>query len=242
MGRLYFFEGPDGSGKTVMTKYLFDVIRENREYFPYLFTFPNPKAFGYDKIREILKTENHGLFPDLVQNLFVLNMVDSFESQINDILYLYPNSIVLTDRSLISTLIYNNMAGGYLLKTYADYAAKKNNMEPNKVDFDIINKVLTHSIANPSNIFFIMPPLEIILKHSEERLKENTAEVNDRIENVKITYQYYKDAYQFYKSKSNNPDEFVILDEWDLNKPEDENYKKMSETILEMILNEKLEV
>ena len=52
MGRLYFFEGPDGSGKTIMTKHLFDRIREEREYFPYIEALPNKKTFAYDKIKD----------------------------------------------------------------------------------------------------------------------------------------------------------------------------------------------
>lgn len=235
MGRLYFFEGPDGSGKTIMTKHLFDRIREEREYFPYIEALPNKKTFAYDKIKEILSMEDPGIIPDAIQSLFLFNMIDTFERIINSILT-YPNSIVLVDRSLISTFIYNSMNGGTLYDTCTRYITEKTGLRENEADFDIFNKTLTHSIINPSNVFFIMPPVEVLLKHSKDRMQSNEADVNDKVDKVKSTYNAYKDAYSFFSNKARNVNEFIMLDNWDMNKSEEENYSKMSDIILDMIL------
>ena len=240
MGKLFFFEGPDGSGKTIMSTHLFDIIREEQEYFPYLFTFPNKNAFGYDKIKDLSNRETNTVPTDIVQSLFIINMIESFEENINDIIENYPNSLVLIDRSLISTFIYNKKENGILEQDCIDFIHKTTGLNYNEVDFDIISKVITHSIVAPTNIFFIMPPLEILLKHSKERIRNGKAEKNDKEEIVKKTYELYKTAYDYYKKKAKNPNEFVMLDEWDMSKSEDENYSKMSETILNTILYRKI--
>ena len=240
MGKLFFFEGPDGSGKTIMSKHLFDIIREQRDYFPYLFALPNKSAFGYDKIKELSNRTHNKVISDAVQSLYLINMIETFEENVNDILDKYPNSIVLIDRSLISTFIYNTKDNGVLEQICIDYIHKKTGEKYGDIDFDIISKVITHSIVAPTNIFFIMPPLEILIKHSEDRINSGNAELNDKVETVKQTYEFYQQAYNWYSKKAKNPNEFVMLDDWDLSKSEEKNYSKMSETILNTILYSKI--
>lgn len=236
MGKLFFFEGPDGSGKTIMSKHLFDIIRKKREYFPYLFTLPNKSAFGYSKIKELSNRTKNRVITDVVQSLYLINIIETFEKNVNNILDKYPNSIVLIDRSLISTFIYNLKDEGILEQLCIDYIHKTTGEKYTDIDFDIISKVVTHAIVAPTNIFFIMPPLEILIKHSEDRISSGEAELNDQVETVKQTYKFYQQAYDKYSKKAKNPNEFIMLDKWDLTKSEEENYSKISETILNMIL------
>ena len=240
MGKLFYFEGPDGSGKTTISKKIFETIKEDTDYFLHLFSFPNKNAFGYDRLKKYINRTENKIPTDITQSLFIINMIESFETYINYALERNPDSFIFIDRSLISTFVYNIKDGGVLEQRCLDFIYKSYDIKHNEVEFDIISKAITHSIVAPTNIFFIMPPLEILIEHSKERIQNGEAELNDRIETVTKTYELYKNIYNWYNKKATNPHEFVMLDEWDLNKSEDENYSKMSETILNTILYNKI--
>lgn len=198
---LFALEGPDGCGKTQMSKDLQkEIMQKHPEVEVKIFPLPFPFSFGYEKLREMLKTP-FDYPPDIMQSLFVLNMIDCAENSINPyFIGKKENRIGILDRSLISTIIYNSLNQGHLFKDMVEYSYTIANemvpgsIAPHEVDLDIINKVYGHLIQPIEATFFLFPPDEFLEDNARAR---NSEEVNDQIEVVLQIRDFYESFYDF---------------------------------------------
>lgn len=230
--KFIIIEGSDGSGKSTMTKTLKEYIDNNIErYTAEIVAYPHKGYFGYDKIREILSGKITAP-PDIVQSLFIMNMIDSFENYINP--YFNTNGkVIIMDRSIISTIVYNKLANGNILESIIKYLYKDEYLH--LLSIDTINQKYCNMKGNIDNIFFLSPPLEIVLQHSKNRLLENKKiDDNDKIECVIKQYKNYIDLYESFAKLNNN---MTILNIWDYKLSEQENYLNLQNIIISTIFN-----
>ena len=236
-------EGPDGAGKTTLVKDLKEDINNKRPELKVLaLSLPNKESFGYDRIRDILKSKVD--YPtDIVQSLFVVNMIDCADNIIKPFLNESgEDHIVLLDRSLISTIIYNETCNGTLRSSIEKYVYSKVDEDDN-VNFDIINKIYCH-FPTVDYTFFLLPPIDILIKHSTER---HSDEINDTESLVREREHTYRECYNYISGNMDRlrggqhffwwPDEntwkkYIILDAWTSDWPEKDNYARYRRKIL----------
>ena len=257
---LIALEGPDGAGKTTMARELQNhLLRKYKDTKVKVVGLPNSSCFGYKKIRELLQ-DPMKYPPDIVQSLFIANMIECAEKIINPFLSEKgQDRICILDRSIISTIIYNNTAGGTLFNSMMKYTylvsngMVKGSLSATEVDFDIINKIYGHLIYPIDAVFFLLPPLKILIKHAEEN---DSTEENDSVDVVVRNYEAYKIFHQFLTGtlhrniieqieNSNDlliPDarkfkKFIALTDWYWDKTEEENYSHLKDEILTKLLN-----
>lgn len=230
--KFIIIEGSDGSGKTTMTNTLKEYIDTHiNNYTAEVVAYPHKGYFGYDKIREILSGKIK-VPPDITQSLFLMNMIDSFENCINK--YFNTNGkIVIMDRSIISTIIYNKLANGNILESIIKYLYKDEYFHI--FDIDLVNQKYLNMKENIDNIFFLSPPLEIVLQHSKNRLLENKKiDDNDKIESVISQYKYYINIYNSFV-KLNKDNNMILLNTWNYKLSEKENYLNLQNIIISTI-------
>lgn len=252
---LFALEGPDGAGKSTMAKDIQnDILKNYKAIKVKVVSLPNSSCFAYKKIRETLQDPSR-YPPDVFQSLFIANMIDCAEKIINPFLTEQKEDrICILDRSLISTIIYNNTADGTLFNSMMNYTYKfannlvKGSLGPTDVDFDIINKIYGHLIYPIDVVFFLLPPIKILIQHAENK---KSSEENDSVDAVVKNYEAYKIFHQFLTGNlhrniieqienSNrllipdvrNFDKFVSLSTWNNNKSEEENYLSLKGEIL----------
>lgn len=255
--KLFIIEGPDGAGKTQMAQ---DLKKDILEKYPNLkvrvVSLPYTTSFGYKKLREILSTSEADYPPDVVQSLFILNMISTADNIINPFFASSPEDhIMILDRSLISTVIYNALNDGTIFSSMLSYSYTLSNMivpgsvAPNEVDFDIINKVYGHIIQTVEAVFFLLPPQDILIEHAIER---DSKEENDSTESVIQSYHAYSEFQLFLQGllspsimtnlkyspqerftiPENKTSKYIRLSNWDEYKTEEENYKMLREEVL----------
>ena len=200
--KLIVLEGCDGAGKTTMLENLKKAIKaHDKKIKTMTLSLPSTRAFGYSKIRSILRGEF--TYPtDLVQSLFLMNMIDTNTRFINPFFEENPkNAICIVDRSIISTILYNALSRGSIYRAI-QFFMNEHSQEVNKnhtlFDFDIINKEygqLTHMV---DHVFFIEPPRDVVVERAKERRGE---ENNDSVSSVQRTYMAYHDFYEFLTGK-----------------------------------------
>ena len=253
--KLIILEGPDGAGKTMLAKDLKDeILNRNKNLKVKVISFPHSQSFGYKKLREVL-TDTDRYPTDIVQSIFIANQIECAENVINPFFEgSNEDRIVILDRSLISTVIYNALNGGTIFHSIMEHSYNvANQLVPGcisykEVDFDIISKIYTHIIKSIDYTFFILPPKEILLKHANDRASE---EENDSANSVIKSYEAYLTLYKFLTGSLKrdivdlleysvdmlvpNPkkyDTYVKLDKWDKNKSEVQNYASYREEVL----------
>lgn len=256
--RIVVIEGCDCSGKTTLIKDLkSDIKARNKDLKVLAISMPYRNRFGYAKIRDVLGGKT-AFPPDIVQSLFLANMIETVDKDINPFLDEGPNDhIVLLDRFIISTILYNAMQGGSIFESIQTYmhklalaGVKDVSMDPKLVDLDIISKVYGHLARSVDFTFFLMPPLPVVLKRAEEKAQQ-TGEANDSAAMVQRMYSAYKAFYSFitgqlYRSVVDfldNPkgilrphmgdvDRYVALESWNEQTSEEDNHKAYREAIL----------
>lgn len=256
--RIIVIEGCDCSGKTTLVKDLKSEIKaKNKNLKVLAISLPYIKRFGYAKIREILGGKV-AFPPDIVQSLFLANMIETVDKDINPFLDEGPEDhIVILDRFIISTLLYNAMQGGSIFESIQTYMHKLSaagvreiSPDPKVVDLDIISKVYGHLAGSIDFTFFLMPPLQVVLKRADEKAKQ-TKEANDTKASVQRMYSAYKAFYSFitgslYRSvvdflespkgilrpHTEGFDKYVILEDWNPQSTEEDNHKAYKEAIL----------
>lgn len=252
---LIVLEGPDGAGKSTMVKDLQnEIMRKYKHIKVKSLSLPNSSSFGYKKIREALKdTEKYP--PDVLQALFIANMIECAENTINPFFTeSKENHIMILDRSLISTIIYNVTEGGTIFNSILNYTYKTANdivpkcISHTEVDFDIINKVIGHIIQPIEYTFFLKPPISVLIKHAQERYSE---EENDKVESVIKRYHAYEIFYYFLTGKLQRNiieylesplgvlvpaigkfNKFIELSDWSRDKSEEQNYATLREEVM----------
>lgn len=231
--KIIIIEGCDGSGKTTMVENLKNFINETRkDYSADTVAYPHKGYFGYDKIREILSGKIK-VPPDIAQSLFLMNYIDSIENFVNPY-FETTNKILIMDRSIISTIVYNKVSNGRILESIIQYLYKDDCLHT--FDIDSINKSYCNMKGSIDKIFFLNPPLEIITQHSRNRLLENKkVDDNDKLESVIKQYKYYNNFYDSIKKLNNNINKIYSLDEWSYNLSEKENYLSIQNKIMEYL-------
>ena len=256
--KLIVIEGCDCVGKTTLVKDLKNAIKEkNKDIKVLAISLPYRNRFGYAKIRECLGGKV-AFPPDVVQSLFLANMIETAEKDINPFMLESPeNHIVILDRSMISTILYNAMSGGTIFESIMTYmnklraaGVKEIPEDPNVVDFDIINKVYGHLAVSVDFTFFLSPPLQVVLDRAAAKAAQ-TGESNDSKATVQRMYSAYLSFYNFItgqmyrsvidflekpkgilKPQTRDFDKYVALGEWNPKVSEEENHKTYREAIL----------
>ena len=244
---LIVLEGADGAGKSTMARNLqFEMMKRNKELKVKVIGFPHSSSFAYKKIREILKDPDR-FPPDILQSIFIANQIECAENVINPFFNEYSeNRVIILDRSILSTIVYNALNGGTIFNSILSYThSVANSIVPgslsrNEVDFDIINKVYGHLIQPVSCTFFLFPPVELLIEHANSRKSE---EENDRADSVIKSYEAYVSLYKFLTGSlhrdfidslerstdmlvpnTHKYDKYIGLTHWNRNKTEEENY------------------
>lgn len=257
--KIIVIEGCDCSGKTTMIKDLKAEIKaRNKEIKVLALSLPNIKRFGYAKIRDILSGKS-AFPPDIVQSLFLANMIETFDKDVNPFILDdgEQDHIVLLDRGIISTILYNAIQGGAILESIQTYlhrlsmaGVKEISSDSSVLDLDIIYKVYSHLAVSVDFTFFLTPPLPVILKRAEAKSKQ-TGESNDSVTQVHRMYSVYEDFYSFIsgnmyrtvidylespkgilRPKSNDIHKYIKLSDWDYKASEEDNHKIYRNTIL----------
>lgn len=252
---LIIIEGADGAGKSIMVKDLQNEILKRYKHIKVKsLSLPHTSSFAYKKIREVLQDPDR-YPPDILQSLFIANMIECAENVINPFFEeSNENHILFLDRSLISTIIYNVTSGGTIFNSMLQYTYKTANeivpfsMTPTILDLDITLKVYSHIIQPAEFTFFLMPPVDILIKHAQER--ESTEE-NDKIASVIRRYESYKTLYYFLTGRLhrnvieflespmgvlvpniNKFNKYIELSDWSPDKTEEQNYASLREEVL----------
>lgn len=253
--KLIVLEGPDGAGKTSMAKDLKDdLLKQNKNLKVKVISFPHSQSFGYKKIREVLQDPDR-FPPDILQSIFIANQIECAEKIINPFFEgVSEDHIIILDRSLISTIIYNALNGGTIFHSIMEYSYNvANQLVPGcisykEVDLDIINKIYTHIIKSIDYTFFLLPPIEILIEHAKNRTSE---EENDSVESVIKSYEAYLTLYKFLTGSLHRDivdfleysvdmlvpntkkyDTYIKLDSWSRDKSEEQNYSSYREEVL----------
>lgn len=234
-------EGTDGSGKTSLVKGLKEEINNIHPEIKVLtLSLPHEGSFAYTKIREILKS-NIKYPPDIVQSLFVANMIECADNIVNPFFKESDeNHILILDRSLISTIVYNMVNNGDIFNSIIKYTGREND-----INFDIINKSYCHLDKTVDYTFFLMPPFKILMEHAKNR---SSKEKNDRSDLVILHQHCYLAFYQFLVCTSRlsgtykyltackeNKQKYIALSKWNNSISESENYNNIRKEVLEKI-------
>lgn len=151
----------------------------DKNIFNEIIPLPNKFSFGYTKLREMLT--NDKIPTDIVQSIMIANMQETFNKKIKA--RLDAGVIVILDRWLISTIIYNILNNGKLVDDMA-------------VDGELILQRISTSFFNlsnyPTKIFYLNTPKSLVLEHARNR---NSNEANDQENIVKQVYNLYHDFY-----------------------------------------------
>ena len=210
-GKLIVVEGPDGIGKTTLIKNLELYLKASSKN-PLVLANPNPKKVKYDKIKQMLKEEKIQN-TDQLQQLMLMNFIDLFNTDISTHLKNKPDNIVILDRWIISSIIYNIIEDGWLYKIISGgswiwdgfHFSSKNDFLSKEsrtilIDFYYFHKILTKSSIYP---YFIIQLVDkdgsIIENVAKDRIaNSNDPDIYDKnIEKLKEINTLYNSIYEF---------------------------------------------
>lgn len=211
-GKLFVIEGPDGSGKSTMVSHLANRLR-NSGFYTESIALPNPDSILYDKIRQALKSDKISI--DTIQSMMIQNMDDCFAKII--IPRLDSGINIILDRWAISTIIYNFIKNGNLIKN--EFITRQG-----EIDLERIVRVAS-CFKWPDKVFYLNTPKHNVMLNAIERDK-TSKEVFDKSEMVFNVYDAYQDfmkaavdrkkkfrGYRIYEFiTSTNKDRHVIID------------------------------
>ena len=187
-GKLFVIEGPDGSGKSTMVSHLIERLSEKNIPIEDV-ALPNPKCVLYKEIRKYLTNTNLNI--DTLQSMMIVNMRDCFKRLI--IPKIESGINIILDRWAISTIIYNIVKNGSLIK-------KEFITKDNEIDLERVVRVTSSSFW-PNRIFYLNTPKLDVINNSIKRLRSgDDKEVFDKKESVLNIYNTYQD---FYKTLTN---------------------------------------
>jgi deoxyadenosine/deoxycytidine kinase len=259
--KLIIVEGCDGAGKTTLVKNLKDaILKKNKKLKVKTLSLPNSTSFGYKKIREILGGKSDVDYPpDIVQSLFLANMIECNKKIIDPFFGdTEEDHILIVDRFIYSTIIYNIINSGTIFDAIQRYTVKTYNtlikglglesLESNVIDFDIISKLYGQLDKQLDLIVFLNPPLDIVLQHAKNR---NSEETNDDETIVKHTWMAYVEMAEFVTGHTKRTiidylespagmfipdvesfDKYLVLNGWNRDLTEKENYENMKNAVL----------
>jgi dTMP kinase len=209
LGKLIVVEGTDGSGKSTTCKKFSDYINEHPEEFDgyKAMTLSLPYNDGselYKKIRQLLAEEN--VPTDILQSMMIVNMKDTFN---NIIIPKLENEkiIIILDRWLLSTLVYNIMNKGNIIdssishilsllgiKSKSTYTDIGIGYRRNRLYIEDFSSYYCNLSAFPNRVFLLSPETGLLQKHSRCRQGDNM-EVNDSIDKVYLSNSIYHNIF-----------------------------------------------
>lgn len=209
LGKLIVVEGTDGSGKSTTCKKFSDYINEHPEEFDgyKAMTLSLPYNDGselYKKIRQLLAEEN--VPTDILQSMMIVNMKDTFN---NIIIPKLENEkiIIILDRWLLSTLVYNIMNKGKIIdssishilsllgiKSKSTYTDIGIGYRRNRLYIEDFSSYYCNLSAFPNRVFLLSPETGLLQKHSKCRQGDNM-EVNDSIDKVYLSNSIYHNIF-----------------------------------------------
>lgn len=200
--KFIIIEGVDGSGKTTMIKDLKEDIKaRDKNIKVFALSLPYSRCFAYNKIRDVL---SGGIsYPaDVFQSLYVANMIEAAEKFINPFFEKNPeNGIVIMDRSIISTLVYNSLCNGSLYQSIRTFLRKKRldgdksiHEDDTILDLDIINNKYGQLNKTVDHYYFLIPPIDIVADRATAR---HSKEEFDGLSFVNRTYRAYEMMHKF---------------------------------------------
>ena len=200
--KLFVFEGPDGSGKThAVEEKKIRLIKSG--FNTHIIRLPSPEGILYSVIRSILKDKKYidkifdsedlkrevfyymtkyGYDLDefktkkesLLQTLMMINMKDVINDEA--LSKFGDGSIILLDRSFISTIVYGIKNGNPMFMKY-----KSSN---GKID-------LNYNWIEIDKVYYFNIGLDLLLKHASRRQKLEDCEENDKTDSVLETHNLY---------------------------------------------------
>lgn len=209
LGKLIVVEGTDGSGKSTTCKKFSEYINEHPEEFDgyKAMTLSLPYNDGselYKKIRQLLAEEN--VPTDILQSMMIVNMKDTFN---NIIIPKLENEkiIIILDRWLLSTLVYNIMNKGKIIdssishilsllgiKSKSTYTDIGIGYRRNRLYIEDFSSCYCNLSAFPNRVFLLSPETGLLQKHSKCRQGDNM-EVNDSIDKVYLSNSIYHNIF-----------------------------------------------
>ena len=198
-GRLIFVEGVDGCGKTT----LINNIKEKFGNDIYYFREPGSTPAG-DKIREILLDDTIKTNELTDMMLYTASRCELYKNYLEELLE--KNKIIILDRSVISTLVYQPMK--YLFNNELEKVKKLQDKIIEMNDFINYKKVTIYYIKEDPNII-------------HERLLNRPDQLNKR-DNIDTTiihimqnmYEYVLNHYfehQYFNSKDISLEDVIRL-------------------------------
>lgn len=209
LGKLIVVEGTDGSGKSTTCKKFSDYINTHPEEFDgyKAMTLSLPYNDGselYKKIRQLLTEEN--VPTDILQSMMIINMRDTFN---NIIIPKLENEkvIIILDRWLLSTLVYNIMNKGKIIdssishilsllgiKSRSNYRDIGIGYRRNHLVIEDFSSYYCNLNTFPDRVFLLSPETGLLQKHSRCRQGDNM-EVNDSIDKVYLSNSIYHNIF-----------------------------------------------
>lgn len=177
-GMFIVFEGLDGTGKTTLAKYAYDIL--NEKYPGKIILTCEPSKDTKLNLREIIFNEKN-LLSQLF--LFLADRVNHFQEVIEPALK--KGKIVICDRFIDSTIVYQ-----------VDEICKKNKSSELFYLVSRLHEIIIKGIQ-PNYTFFIDSSFETIQKRLMERKKEN-----NKFDN--ITREKYLERRDLYLSLYSN--------------------------------------
>ena len=158
----------------------------------------------YKKIRQLLAEEN--VPTDILQSMMIVNMKDTFN---NIIIPKLENEkiIIILDRWLLSTLVYNIMNKGKIIdssishilsllgiKSKSTYTDIGIGYRRNRLYIEDFSSYYCNLSAFPNRVFLLSPETGLLQKHSKCR-QGDSMEVNDCIDKVYLSNSIYHNIF-----------------------------------------------
>ena len=177
-GYFISLEGPDGSGKTTISKMIYEYFK-SKGVDIYLTREPGGSEIG-EKIRDIILDVNHNELSDETEALLY---AASRAQHVNQLIRpkLDDNKVVISDRYLMSSLAYQGVGRGLGIE-----------------EVKAINYFGTGGLEPDLILFFNIDPLETLrrkLGHEPDRLELEGIKFHERV------YEGYLKAKELYKEK-----------------------------------------
>ena len=199
--KLIMIEGCDGCGKTTMVKDLKNDIKNiNKDLKVLTVSLPHYNSFGYAKIRDILSKKQTKFYPpDIIQSLYLINMIDCFEKVVNPFFEENPeNAICIIDRSLVSTLLYNAINDGSIYNNIRIYMKKRRlngdtsiSEDDSILDLDMILNKYCHLNKKVDYLFFLNPPVDIVIERAKNRNSKEEFDSTAYVQRMHFAYDSF---------------------------------------------------
>lgn len=140
-------DGPDFSGKSTIANLLVEILRKNNKNIIFKRTeVPSILTTGF--FTKILRNSSDDVSSNVFALAYAADHLHHYETVIKPLKETEGNYVVVQERSLLSTYIYQSLIG----KTDLDWVRKINKFDNNIPDLTLILKVLSNEIMKRSQL------------------------------------------------------------------------------------------